>query len=461
MTPLLLRYILLQQMSTSLVFVRITLTTALLSIIFLSACDSSEGELASQQRTSDTYLTEEALVSALEDRSITHEIETQIITVPPDIQDPMELVIYRYDFERLDEAHERISHLDTRKALQFLFQHITRDIPEENHELKWLAVSDFLSMTLKYSPLTQLMYQDETMVTHPLVLLYLGDAQCGHMARVVVDLALANGYEARLVQLAAHVVAEVKWNNAWHFIDAYLDFPLDDIKRVFPDGIPSLRELAEYHPYDIDKLAARTGKRDFRVIRTMTAFIKPQVLFYPSSLTTASAYFGEQIFKHLYTGDANNPREGLEYYYKRGTYPQWENDKYYGWHNYTYEVDIIPMIPIEFLPPRITIIAPSVVYKKDTDVVIPISFFRPERISIKGNDVFNVIPIDEKIEYEIRVSTQTRGWDYDFPNYMYMPSYGKGDIEDIIISDKTNSNLIEVELYLDNLTGDFFCRSDS
>lgn len=408
------------------------------------------------EKQKEISLTGEAFIALLESRDVSFEIEPPSVTIPPGLQGTLEEILtYHYDFKRVDEAHQRISHLNTRETLQLLFQHITQNIPEESHELKWLEVSDFLSRTLRHPSLFQPMYPDKTIVTHPLVLLYLGEARCGHVARVVVDLALANGYEARLVQLAAHVVAEVKWNGSWHFIDANADFPLQDIKRVFANGIPSLRELAN-EPYTIDKLAVRSEEPDTRDSRTTKLFeISRGTRGPPATITMSSAYFSEQLFRDLYS-ESPSPRLGLQYWYKNGNYKQWENDKYYGWNDLSLEVDTVPMIPIEFKPPRIRILAPLVTYKEDINTSITIYFLKPKRICVKGDDVFNPVPIDERKEYEIRVSSQARGWAYDFRNYNYMPSYGKGDIQVVTLTDEYGSDLVQTELNLGDLKGVFF-----
>ena len=96
------------------------------------------------------------------------------------------------------------------------------------------------------------------MVSDPLVLLQLGEMRCGHVARVAVDLFSAAGYQARLVQLGAHVIAEVYYGQNWHYFDADM---FKGGQCVFnPDGsIPSVDQLSQ-SPYLIDSLAADLGR---------------------------------------------------------------------------------------------------------------------------------------------------------------------------------------------------------
>ena len=82
-------------------------------------------------------------------------------------------------------------------------------------------------------------YPNGQMVEDPLVLLQLGEMQCGQMASLAVDLFAAAGYQGRLVQLGGHVIAEIYYGQNWHYFDADL---FGNGETVFnPDGsIPSV-----------------------------------------------------------------------------------------------------------------------------------------------------------------------------------------------------------------------------
>ncbi len=308
---------------------------------------------------------------------------------------------------------------------------------------------------MRHPPLTQPMYEDKTMITHPLVLLLLGEGRCGHVARVIVDAALANGYQARLIQLAAHLVAEVKYDNSWHFVDANADFPIEELKKL--GEIPSIVELAK-NPYLIDAFPARGWEWSEHDKRGTSNFSLSHTMWYPARLLTSSMYFGDQILKNLYSGNPEEPRSGLLYYYKNGTFQNWQEDKYYGWNylNLKSELKIIEPIPIEFFPSRPLILAPTIVYKKGQSVKIPIRFMPVKRIHIENDDVFNIKFDTNNIKYEARVSTQSRGWDYDFRNYRYMPKLGNGDIQRITTFKHYSDSLVGFDIELKGVTGDIF-----
>jgi hypothetical protein len=179
-------------------------------------------------------------------------------------------------------------------------------------------------------------------------------------------------------------------------------------------------------------------------------------LFYPANFTLSSIYFGEQLFLNLFSGDKSRPRT-LTYYYKKGDKDSWQKDKRYGWKGSKSEEQIIPMIPVEFDPSRIKILAPKIIYIKNSNLNVPIFFLPPKKISILDDDIFSVvINNDEILEYEVRVSRETRGWDYDYRNYKYMPTYGKGDLKVFKIIDKLNSDIINTHFTLNDFQGDIF-----
>lgn len=422
--------------------------------LMLLNCEINEPSTKDDFKNKDS-LKEKAFISILQKRNIDHEIKSRIITPSVNTNNPFEINIYDYDFNEVEEAHQKIQNLDTQKTLELLFRNLTKDLPNEEHERKWLLVYDFVTRIMRHPPLTQPIYPDKSMITHPLILLYLGEGRCGHVARIIVDIALANGYEARLVQLAAHIVAEVKWDCSWHFIDVDSDFPPKDIESIFVSGIPSISELAN-QPYIIDKLPNRGHQWDEHDKRATTKFKLPHAMFYPADLTLSSNYFGEQIFKNLFSGDKSRPRKGLMYFYKNGDKDSWQNDKGYGWKNPKLEEQVIPMIPVEFAPSRIKILALDIIYKENSHVNVPIYFLQPKIISIKGNDIFSVLINNEILEYEVRVSRETRGWDYDYRNYKYMPNYGKGNLKVFKIIDKLNNDIINTHFTLDDFQGDIF-----
>ena len=117
-----------------------------------------------------------------------------------------------------------------------------------------MALLLFLQEVSIHSDYLQPMYPNGTMVSDPLVLLQLGEMRCGQVARLAVDLFSAAGYQARVVQLGGHVIAEVYYGKNWHYFDADM---FGGGQTVFnPDGsIPSVVQLSQ-SPYLIDSLAA-------------------------------------------------------------------------------------------------------------------------------------------------------------------------------------------------------------
>src|SRR5439155_1153066 len=72
----------------------------------------------------------------------------------------------------------------------------------------------------------------------------LGEMRCGHVNRVAVDLFQAMGFRGRLVQAACHILAEICYDDAWHYFDGDIFGNGECVVR--DDGhIPSMNELAE------------------------------------------------------------------------------------------------------------------------------------------------------------------------------------------------------------------------
>lgn len=116
----------------------------------------------------------------------------------------------------------------------------------EREGLKWQKIIKQVHLTMYNHNFQQPLYEDGTVVSDPLLLLEIGSGRCGHIARLIVDIALANGYQARLVQLASHIVAEVYWNEKWHIVDADIaNYPI-----ILPNQYwPSVIELGLYSEY--------------------------------------------------------------------------------------------------------------------------------------------------------------------------------------------------------------------
>ena len=132
---------------------------------------------------------------------------------------------------------------------------------------------------------------------------------------MAVDLFSSVGYQARLDQLAGHVIAEIYYGGNWHYFDADM---FGGGECVFlPNGsIPSVAQLSQ-HPYLIDSLPADWEPS----LQQLRADVPPQVApsWYYFSLQAWDAEFP--------AGKAPTPYV----VYKTATPAQAANSIYYGW----------------------------------------------------------------------------------------------------------------------------------
>ena len=222
-------------------------------------------------------------------------------------------VTYHYDFARLAATEERLRGVDRALVLRALFQRITAGASTARDQHR--AILRFLHKATFHN-LIQPMYPSGEAVYDPLVLLELGEMRCGHGNRVAADLFRANGYPARLVQVAYHVLGEVWYDGAWHYYDA--DIFGNGETAELPDGrIPSFAELAEC-PDRLDALAS-FWEPDHR--NAMAA----RGAWYPSRF-----YFAAEA----YADSGVTPG----YILKRATPEQEAASRFYGWELF----DVVP-----------------------------------------------------------------------------------------------------------------------
>jgi hypothetical protein len=292
-------------------------------------------------------------------------------------------VVYDYDFAKLAAVTNELAGVDRLTALQAIFAKITAGAATD--EAKQLAVLRFLQEAHIHNGILQPMYPNGTMVTDPLVLLQLGEMRCGQVARVAVDLFSAVGYQARLVQLGGHVIAEIYYGQNWHYFDADL---FGGGECVFnPDGsIPSVVQLSQ-SPYLIDSLPADWEPNCYNSAPT-SAEIAPS--YY---------YFSLQAWDAQFTGKAPAPYV----IYKTATAAQAQNSIYYGWNYYT-EVST-PNRQLYNMPIYYTPGAPQI---------------QSVQTQIQANGSWNVTigwsespDPNGSVSYSIFVSNTSRGWNYD------------------------------------------------
>lgn len=150
-------------------------------------------------------------------------------------------IVYDYDFARLHAVEQRLRKVNRRQALAEIFRRVTVDCQTDRarHE----AITLFCDR-VGFNNLIQPMWQDRLCVYDPLILLELGEQRCGQTARVAVDLFLAAGYRARLVQVSTHVTAEVYYDGDWHLLEVGL-FGNGVVPRANDGSIPSVVELSD------------------------------------------------------------------------------------------------------------------------------------------------------------------------------------------------------------------------
>ncbi|MCP4151625.1 MAG: hypothetical protein GY757_28035 [bacterium] len=381
------------------------------------------------------------------------ENELQIRQVQKSFETLIEGDIYGFDPGLLTEVEQKAAGIPRKDILRGIFARVTKDVFGSSHKEKWYAVYRYLSLAFRHHPVTQPMYPDKTMVMDPLILLLLGEGRCGHVARVVTDLALANGYDARLVQLATHYVSEVRWDNKWHCIDADADFPIRQMKDNLK-GFPSVAELS-LNPYVLDKIAARAFRWGRHYYRTLAGQLLSYALWYPGMMLMSSIYFAEEVFRNSFSGDRSKPRKGIAYYYKKGDFNKWQNDRYYGWRDYSIETQKIPFVPLEYDLERLSVVVPTIVYQKRGKAAFPLRFLPASVPKFNPANVMDCYPEHEGIEYEVRVSGSSRGWDYDYRNYRYMPEYGSGDVRILRDVKKYDGGVLGCDIELD-IAGDIF-----
>jgi len=128
-------------------------------------------------------------------------------------------ITYDYDFDRLAKTTKSLQGVDRHSALNHIFNEITNGA--KNNTERHLLVLKFLQRSSLHN-LIQPIYPDKTGVFDPLVLLELSEMRCGQVSRVAIDLFASKGIKGRLVQVKNHVLAELFYDDSWHFFDADL-----------------------------------------------------------------------------------------------------------------------------------------------------------------------------------------------------------------------------------------------
>ena len=83
-------------------------------------------------------------------------------------------------------------------------------------------------------------------------------------------------------------------------------------------------------------------------------------------------------------------------------------------------------MPIEYDANPVVVLAPKIVYGKNGVSKIAVRFLPASRTVAGKENVLECTADTCGFDYEVRMSTQSRGWDYDFRNYEYMPCSNDG-----------------------------------
>jgi hypothetical protein len=281
---------------------------------------------------------------------------------------------FHYDFARLTATEERLRGVDRRTVLRVIFARLT--LGTKSHHERHLAVLRFLHQS-SFHNLIQPMRPNGQPVCDPLVLLELGEMRCGHVNRVAIDLFRAVGYQARLVQAAFHMLAEIWYDNAWHYFDG--DIFGNGESVILPDGrIPSMNELAN-HSERLDALTSFWEPDHTNELRRAGA---PYPSYY---------YFGADAYR--------KSSVQAEHIVKRATPEQEDGSIDYGWEQYEHVPD--PERTLRAIPHRHTPAPPRI-----TGLRVNVEAEQRQITLSWGRDPLAV-------RYQVFVGRRTRGWSYD------------------------------------------------
>ena len=190
--------------------------------------------------------------------------------------------------------------IDRHELLKAIFKSVSsKETTEQGKVEAWVRYLQDRIVHPKEAPLLE----NGQAIYDPLWILKNQIAQCGQTNRVLVDGLEAAGYQARLVQLKAHVAAEVFLDGAWRFLDADW-LGLGQFVRKSDGTLPSAYEIYKN--------------------RGLLKGIHPGLEFklYPVNVLPLDSPSYEEMF-------TTRPY----YYVKTATVEQLKNE-YYGWNYY-------------------------------------------------------------------------------------------------------------------------------
>ena len=283
---------------------------------------------------------------------------------------------------RVNEIRWQLRGVSRSRALRGIFDKVT--IGAINDTQKHLQIVKFLQRTNIHKDLAPT-YPNGLEIFDPLVMLELGEMWCNQASKLAIDLFESAGYKGRQVQLGTHLIAEIYYDQAWHYVDTDL-FGNGDIVRTDDGRIPSVRELGT--PELVRKLDALANYQE-ALAAVCTLPLNPNVFLpYPSFF-----YFSRQAYPTNYNGSG--------YYYKDTPLANADlHTFFYGWMSFHFEPD--PSI-IRFDQPVKG--GPSV---PQIDKVTVDRQKSQITIGYRSTD-----PDQDLAGYRIYVSERSRGWNYN------------------------------------------------
>jgi hypothetical protein len=286
-----------------------------------------------------------------------------------------------YDFRRLERKRLLLWGIDRLSVLRYIFERVTNNAVSNTD--KHIAVLRFLQKSSFHNHFPPL-YPSGEEVDDPLLCLALSEMWCSNVAMLAIDLFSAAGYPGRLIQLSGHQIAEIFYDNKWHYFDADL-FSGGHVVTLSDGHIPSVEELSQGDNYKLlDQFPTYAEKWIMRSCRG---------LYIGSGTYGASyAYFSQKSYE--ISGVKKERRVKL------ATKAQEKNDFYhYGWSDYSTEPDsgrILHPLHLRFHP---SVPSWKMVKVDKTN--------RKVFLSVKSHD-----EDDDLLGYRVYISTRSRGWKY-------------------------------------------------
>jgi hypothetical protein len=288
---------------------------------------------------------------------------------------------------RVNEIRWQLRGVSRSRALRGIFDKVT--IGAVNDTQKHLQIVKFLQRANIHNDMAP-SYPNGMEIFDPLVMLELKETWCNQASKLAIDLFESAGYKGRQVQLGTHIIAEIYYDQAWHYVDTDL-FGNGDIVRTDDGRIPSVRELGT--PELVRKLDALATYQEALVVRCNKSFNTMEPNPYSNLRYPSFYYFSRQAYPANYTEPG--------YYYKDTPLASADlHTFFYGWMSFHFEPD--PSIirfdqPIKATPSVPQIDKVSVDRQKSQIT-----------IGYRSTD-----PDQDLAGYKIYVSERSRGWNYN------------------------------------------------